>query len=616
MPTKRNSKVILSKNIKLDIDHNNVLSYNNTDMLTLMTNNSHQVYYAENYSFIRKDNTILVKCPYGTCISANYIAFQNPSYNNKWFFGFITNITYINDKTTSISFKIDSWTTWYGAWTAQPCFIVREHVNDDTIGANTVDEGLDVGEVTELGYQKFSNFDEYYVGLLSDYDPYNDERYHEVNDGDGVFTGVSLYNGNFWASQILLFGPFKLNPTEAELNTNTTRAEELIDFLYSCFSKDSIFQDSHIQDIHDMFIVPSLLIDPNDLEQEGFTSPRGTPVGYCKLNYNFSAKESNMYVAKPTVGYWADYTPKNNKCYVYPYNYMLVTNNTGTNATYKYEDFSETNCHFKVKGAISIGASMKIAPQNYKGIDDNETEAISLGKFPTCGWSVDSYINWLTQNSINLVQQDIGLLKDTVSYGVSLGAFGSSVAEGYDTAKSTALNQGGGVIDFNSRIQGPMDETNFVPNGVSLGNQMSGIGGPVGGGLNLASKYLGYYDQYKHAKMLPNIGSPVNTGDVNFASGDNTFVIHKMRSKLEYIKIIDDYFTRFGYKINRILSPNINGRTSFNYLQIGPAENVGYGTNVPQRYMDEINQICRNGVTIWHSHDNIGNYSVTNTITS
>ena len=71
-----------------------------------------------------------------------------------------------------------------------------------------------------------------------------------------------------------------------------------------------------------------------------------------------------------------------------------------------------------------------------------------------------------------------------------------------------------------------------------------------------------------------------------------------------------------GYKINRILSPNINGRTAFNYLQIGPAENIGYGNNVPQRYMDEINQICRDGVTIWHSHDNIGNYSVSNTITS
>ena len=30
--------------------------------------------------------------------------------------------------------------------------------------------------------------------------------------------------------------------------------------------------------------------------------------------------------------------------------------------------------------------------------------------------------------------------------------------------------------------------------------------------------------------------------------------------------------------------------------------------------MDIINKICRNGVTIWHNHANIGNYSLNNSI--
>lgn len=36
--------------------------------------------------------------------------------------------------------------------------------------------------------------------------------------------------------------------------------------------------------------------------------------------------------------------------------------------------------------------------------------------------------------------------------------------------------------------------------------------------------------------------------------------------------------------------------------------------DVPSKYMDIINNACRRGVTIWHNHDNIGNYNLDNTI--
>lgn len=86
-----------------------------------------------------------------------------------------------------------------------------------------------------------------------------------------------------------------------------------------------------------------------------------------------------------------------------------------------------------------------------------------------------------------------------------------------------------------------------------------------------------------------------------------------MRAKTEYLRIIDDYFSRFGYKINEILTPNIVGRQNWNYVEIGSSEDIGYGT-VPSKYMDEINKACRRGVTIWHNHNNVGNYSLNNPI--
>ena len=83
---------------------------------------------------------LLCDFDYDVCLQANYIAFQNPNYSNKWFFAFITDVIYRGDKNTEIRFKVDSWSTWFGKLTTKPCYIVREHVNDDTIGLHTIDE--------------------------------------------------------------------------------------------------------------------------------------------------------------------------------------------------------------------------------------------------------------------------------------------------------------------------------------------------------------------------------------------------------------------------------------------------------------------------------------------
>ena len=67
----------------------------------------------------------------------------------------------------------------------------------------------------------------------------------------------------------------------------------------------------------------------------------------------------------------------------------------------------------------------------------------------------------------------------------------------------------------------------------------------------------GIIGDFYTASLMPNIEGGGNTADVNFASNKNTFTIREMRAKTEYLQIIDNYFTRFGYKVNRLLFPNI-----------------------------------------------------------
>ena len=119
--------------------------------------------------------------------------------------------------------------------------------------------------------------------------------------------------------------------------------------------------------------------------------------------------------------------------------------------------------------------------------------------------------------------------------------------------------------------------------------------------------------QFYSASLLPSIEGGQNTADVNYSSSDNVFKFIHMRAKDEYMKIIDDYFTRYGYKINRVKVPNITGRRYWNYVEIGSTEEIGYG-DVPSKFMDIINNACRKGVTIWHNHENIGNYNLNNII--
>ena len=153
----RTGKVIIAKNIKLDKNYKDVLDYSESDMLALV--NTNKVAEVSTASFLKVgENTIDTSFSYSDCLKCNYMAIQNPNYSNKWFFAFITNVIYKSNGMTQIEFEVDAWSTWFEDWQKKPCYIIREHVNNDSVGANTVPENLDIGEVEQESYDEFLNF--------------------------------------------------------------------------------------------------------------------------------------------------------------------------------------------------------------------------------------------------------------------------------------------------------------------------------------------------------------------------------------------------------------------------------------------------------------------------
>lgn len=265
------------------------------------------------------------------------------------------------------------------------------------------------------------------------------------------------------------------------------------------------------------------------------------------------------------------YTPRNNKVKCFPYNYLLVSNNIGQNSIMHYEKFSASTATFRVKGVLNPGCSINLTPRDYNGSHNSDIDAIQLGKFPICNYRNDMYTNWLTQNSINV-----------------LGA----------TITSDDINIAGSAIGSVTSMATNIAVGNYAGAGVSAMSGLSGVAGAV--------------MQQKQHNMIPaTIKGQLNAGDVNVASGNNTFHFYKMSVKAEYARIIDDFFDMYGYQTNRVKTPNVAHRQNWWYTKTINANITG---NVPNDDMNKIKEAYNNGLTFWRNPANFLNYSVSNGI--
>ena len=89
------------------------------------------------------------------------------------------------------------------------------------------------------------------------------------------------------------------------------------------------------------------------------------------------------------------------------------------------------------------------------------------------------------------------------------------------------------------------------------------------------------------------------------------FVYYQMSIKAEYAKIIDDYFSMFGYKVNSLKLPNIYGRKNWNFVK---TIDCNFDGNFPQSDLNEIKNMFNSGITLWHSPDTMYDYSQNNSI--
>lgn len=259
------------------------------------------------------------------------------------------------------------------------------------------------------------------------------------------------------------------------------------------------------------------------------------------------------------------YTPRNNKLLTYPYNFLYVTNNSGASAVYRYESFGDpTFCNFKVIGAATPEGGVKMYPLNYKGQANNYEEGMVLSGFPTCAWNSDVYKLWLAQN-----QNQMGLTTATAIL---------KIAGGLTTTAVT-----GGTAGM-----------------VGLGTAASGL-----------ADITGMLAQKADKMIEPPQSKGQQSVSVNVANDFQTFTFLRKSLTKEYAQIIDGYFDKYGYATKRVKYPNRNVRENWTYVKTVDCHVTG---NICTEDQDKIESIYNHGITFWKNGDEIGNYSLSNTI--
>lgn len=458
----------------------------------------------DDFTFVRRDSVIRVNRNIEDLYNCNYVMYQNSHFTDKWFYAFITELEYLNDAVTAIHIKTDVFQTWMFDTDILPSFVVREHVNNDAIGANTIPEGLEIGPYVVGAESTISlNSDGYKLILattLLDTDNYGGSLVQ------GVYSGVQYL---YW-------------------DLNNAGISGINNYI-----KDAV-ENNKIDGIIAIMQAPSDVVN---------AAPG--------MNLTMSGAPTNF----------DGYVPVNNKLRTFPYCYLGVTAHLGEEKVYRYELWNGVPT-FSIVTHMSLNPKAMVMPQNYRNRDYETEDSLTFSPFTQCTWISDTFAQWYAsrQNQLRL-----GVASDV------LQAVGGAVS---------AVASGGAI---------------------GLGSVASGIGGIF--------STMAQVNDIKTA--APQFNGSGNNDSANIYWGLMNVEGKGYTITAEYARCIDEYFSMFGYKVNRVKVPNIATRKNWNYVQTIDIQITG---DIPNDDMEELRQIYNNGVTIWNNPSTFGDYSQANGI--
>lgn len=608
----KNSDIYLCKGVPLSIDYEyTLLFHNNIEQYNVLSRYVFKTFNDQSYQRADK-GTLRIAELADNLYECNYLIFRNTSHGSRCFYAFVTGVTYINDRTTEVSYVIDALQTYYFDFIMPPCFVEREHTLTDNVGEYVEDEHLETGDMICSNYQfrlasgvhestaiEWYIMVRYAVNRNADHD--EDVRYSVYYwDGTGDIPTTVDWFGDSCLNGVPQGWTYIVTPLIPNDIGNTA------------FHVESI-----IRGIVQMSgtIVDIILI------------PREVALDYALNSTSYSTVQApayhNWYVPQQT-GFRFNstndrYVPKNKKLYTSPFSKIVLSNNQGESAEYKWEDFTRSDitdttvrAHFAIFNCVSPNVAEHCIPMAYGGVADTVNEqGVTLSGFPTLTWSEDSFARWENTNGTRWGLSLVSTLLSgafTVGRNIVAGNAAVSALEGMGNARLRRGNILGAESAFNRA-----EQARFASD---VNVAYSGANAALNVGQLLAERTA--------AKATPDTlkGSPENYG-LLMREARYGYSCYNMTVCGEVARSIDEYFTMFGYAINRIKVPNVMNagvltlRPEWNYIKtrgciVKPNTSSSNHIGMNAEVVKAIQDIFDNGITFWSNPAHVGQYNLSN----
>ena len=545
------SKIYFLQNIKLDDGYINTLNWSTlADQERYFRSNTYV--FVDALSYVRyNDGVIRIKGSIKTFYKCNYMMFKNSSFEDKWFYAFIKKVEYVNNSTVEITYDIDVFQTWFAVPRFNDVFVEREHVADDTVGKHTIDEGIPTGYPISFGEQMFTvggskNIDDLCIVL--------ETTFQIIGDG-------SISSSLVWIGGVLR-GAYISVFSKTEISSFT----KVMQWINNRGLGDGIVA---------IYLFPEVLLETQGVTS-GLTMTDGTVI---EVSF-FRITELKKYVTA-AVSFSQKiegYTPKNNKLLCYPYCFAYASNGSGKNMTLKYEFDTVGDNIFAARYFAQPGANGTLMAQlSLEGQNASFFET-PIGGFPQVAYSYDKYSDYLALNQNKLefqkTQMTVNAITGAISSGVTGATAGFVAGGGVGAVAGAALGVGKSVwqsVQGFSQISAEKADIDAQPNGL--------------------------------------VGS-AQTPDTLVLQERFGLMFHQICIRPEYAKIIDDFFTRYGYKVSALKTPSITTRKNWNYIQTVGAT---IPADMPADIESKICSILDRGITFWHNPETMLDYSKDNT---
>lgn len=568
-----NSEVYILKNVPLEPSFDHTIWFDSPEQQATAFTTYALAFYFNKVSYQRYPRPyITLDKTADDLFDCNYMMFRNTSYGTKWFYAFITQIEYISNTTSRIYYTIDPMQTYLFDVNVGECWVEREHAMTDNIGDNLVPESFELGEYVYDADYLPSIFDKegYVICILATWRANKTDKGWEIID-------VS-YGGTGGIDSGIYTGLVKNICEETDVGRAAAKANDIISAATKANKADGIVSITMFPKYFlNISVSSSIAVKPTDHVFEDIPAFTGTFDGY---------------------------KPKNNKLYTAPFCGVYVDNLQGNAANYAYEYFTNRKPKFNIVGAANGNLECSSIPLNYKGLPTNFQESLIMGGFPQCAWNVDTFKAWIAQNKYAIAAGVATTAIDTVKQ-VAMAATGVGMA-GEVAGMSAAMTGAGSA----QTIQAVGQYANAYQNAQNVAYNTQG---------DILNKTINLVAQVKTASTQPNHSRGQQSSSVYCAMGVQGFHYMPYRIQGQFAKIVDDFFSMYGYKTNRLKVPNRNGRKAWNYVKTCGCNLTG---SAPADVTASLVQIYDKGITFWRCTDlssgnpftRVGNYSLDNSL--